>query len=196
MRYPQKGIIKLTMYTDLVKGCIEEDRLAQKQLYEMFHGRMMGVCLRYANGREEAREILNKGFLKIFKALPKYHPKEGRLDSWIYKIIMNTAIDHFRAEVRHKSKEVTILDSDYDNSQEDAIAMMSAEEIIELIQQLTPSYRTVFNLYVMEGMSHKEIAEQLEISVGTSKSNLSKARRNLQEMIINNRKVQFESHAG
>ena len=196
MRCLEKGIINLTMHNDLVKGCINGDRLAQKRLYELFHGRMMGVCLRYAKGREEAREILNKGFLKIFQALPKYQPEEGRLDSWIYKVIMNTAIDHFRAEVRHKSRQVAILETDHNAGQEDVIAMMSAEEIIEMIQQLTPAYRTVFNLYVMEGMSHKEIGEQLGISEGTSKSNLSKARRNLQEMINKIKKNQIESHAG
>ena len=130
----QKGIIHLEMNHDLVQGCIEGDRLAQKRLYETYYGRMMGVCLRYANGREEAREIMNQGFFKVFKTLPKYQPETGRLDSWIYKVMMNTAIDHYRSEVRHKSRQVAILDSDYDSSQEDILAAMSADEIIEVVR--------------------------------------------------------------
>ena len=90
---------------ELVKGCQRNDRLAQKQLYEKFYGRMMGVCLRYAANRDEAAEIMNKGFLKVFNMIKNYEPERGRLDSWIYKIMMNTAIDHFRSEFRFLYEE-------------------------------------------------------------------------------------------
>jgi RNA polymerase sigma-70 factor (ECF subfamily) len=177
------------MVHELVKGCRNNERLAQKRLYEMFYGRMMGVCLRYASNREEAAEILNKGFLKVFTTIKQYEPGRGRLDSWIYKIIMNTAIDHFRSEVRHRSNIVE-MDYSYDGADAtDVIEHISAEEIITLIRKLTPAYRTVFNMYVMEGMSHGEIARELGISEGTAKSNLAKARKKLQALLAENNKV-------
>jgi len=177
------------MDSELVRGCQKNDRLAQKQLYEKFYGRMMGVCLRYASNREEAAEILNKGFFKVFNTIKNYVPERGRLDSWIYKIMMNTAIDHFRSEFRHRNNIVEMEQAYYIGDQSDVLHQISANEIIELIQKLTPAYRTVFNLYVMEGMSHREIAEQLGISEGTTKSNLSKARKKLQTMLLEMNKV-------
>lgn len=174
---------------ELVRGCQRSERLAQKLLYEKFYGRMMGVCLRYASSRDEAAEILNKGFLKVFNMIKNYEPDRGRLDSWIYKIMMNTAIDHFRAEVRYRSNIVEMEQAYYVGDETDVLQQISADEIIELIQKLTPAYRTVFNLYVMEGMSHAEIAEQLGISEGTTKSNLAKARKKLQALLAENNKV-------
>ena len=174
---------------ELVRGCQKNDRLAQKQLYEEFYGRMMGVCLRYANNRDEAAEILNKGFLKVFNMIKNYEPERGRLDSWIYKIMLNTAIDHFRSEFKHRNNIVEMEQAYYIGDQSDVLHQISADEIIELIQKLSPAYRTVFNLYVMEGMSHGEIAEQLGISEGTTKSNLSKARKKLQAMLAEMNRV-------
>ncbi len=174
---------------ELVRGCKNGDRLSQKRLYEQFYGRMMGVCLRYASNRDEAAEILNKGFLKVFNTIKNYDPQIGRLDSWIYKIMMNTAIDHFRSEFRHRNNVVEIEQAYYVGDQSDVLHHISAEEIIGLIQKLTPGYRTVFNMYVMEGMSHGEIAKELGISEGTAKSNLAKARKKLQLMIDEMNKV-------
>ncbi len=174
---------------ELVRGCQKNDRLAQKQLYEKFYGRMLGVCLRYAANRDEAAEILNKGFLKVFNMIKNYEPERGRLDSWIYKIMLNTAIDHFRSEFRHRNNIVEMEQANYIGDQTDVLEQISADEIIELIQKLSPAYRTVFNMYVMEGMSHGEIAEQLGVSEGTTKSNLAKARKKLQGMLAENNKV-------
>lgn len=179
----------MSMDFELVRGCRKNDRLSQKRLYEKFYGRMMGVCLRYASGREEAAEILNKGFLKVFSMIGNYEPERGRLDSWIYKIVMNTAIDHYRAEVRRRTNIVEMEQAYYIGDESDVLHQISADEIIELIQKLSPAYRTVFNMYVMEGMSHGEIAEQLGISEGTTKSNLAKARKKLQAMIASMNKV-------
>lgn len=183
------------MDLELVRGCQKEDRLAQKRLYEKFYGRMMGVCLRYASGREEAAEILNKGFLKVFNMIKNYDIKKGRLDSWIYKIMMNTAIDHFRSEFRYKGNIVEMEQAYYIGDQTDVLHQISADEIIELIQKLSPAYRTVFNLYVLEGMSHGEISEQLGISEGTTKSNLAKARKKLQALIGEMNKINLTAYA-
>ncbi|HXH19800.1 MAG TPA: RNA polymerase sigma factor [Chitinophagales bacterium] len=177
---------------ELVRGCQKNNRLAQKQLYEKFYGRMMAVCLRYAANRDEAAEILNKGFLKVFTTIKNYEPERGRLDSWIYKIMLNTAIDHFRAEFRHRNNIVEMEHAFYVGDQTDVLYQISADEIIDLIQKLSPAYRTVFNMYVLEGMSHGEIAEQLGISEGTTKSNLAKARKKLQTMLTEMNKVRVE----
>lgn len=174
---------------ELVRGCQNEDRLAQKRLYEKFYGRMMGVCLRYAANRDEAAEILNKGFLKVFNTIKNYDVEKGRLDSWIYKIMMNTAIDHFRSEFRHRNNIVEMEQAYYVGDNTDVLHQISADEIIALIQKLSPAYRTVFNLYVMEGMTHAKIGEQLGISEGTAKSNLSKARKKMQAMLAEMNKV-------
>ena len=177
------------MLEEILQGCQRNDRLAQKQLYEKFYGRMMGVCLRYASHREEAAEILNKGFLKVFNMIKNFEPERGRLDSWIYKVMVNTAIDHHRAEFRYRNNIVEIEQAYWVGDQSDVLHQISADEIIELVQRLTPAYRTVFNLYVMEGMSHSQIAEELGISEGTTKSNLAKARKKLQVMLAELYKV-------
>jgi RNA polymerase sigma-70 factor (ECF subfamily) len=182
-----------TLYMDeLVRGCQNQERLAQKRLYEKFYGRMMGVCLRYASNRDEAAEILNKGFLKVFNTIKTYDEQKGRLDSWIYKIMMNTAIDHYRSEFRHRHNVVEMDHAYYIGDTTDVLHQISADEIIDLIQKLSPAYRTVFNLYVMEGMTHAEIAEQLGISEGTAKSNLAKARKKMQLMLSEMNKVNVE----
>lgn len=180
---------------ELVRGCQKNDRLAQKKLYEMFYGRMMAVCLRYAANRDEAAEILNKGFLKVFMTIRSYEPSKGRLDSWIYKIILNTAIDHFRSEFRHRNNVVEMEQAYYIGDQTDVLHQMSADEIIRMIQRLSPAYRTVFNLYVMEGMTHVEIAQRLGISEGTAKSNLAKARKKLQAMLAEMNKINLTAYA-
>lgn len=177
------------MDAELVRDCRNNDRLAQKRLYEKFYGRMMGVCLRYAANRDEAAEILNKGFLKVFNTIKNYEAEKGRLDSWIYKIMMNTAIDHFRSEFRHRNKIVEMEHANYVDDNSDVLQHISADEIIALIQKLSPAYRTVFNLYVMEGMTHAEIGEQLGISEGTAKSNLAKARKKMQTMLAEMNKI-------
>ncbi|GIV34671.1 MAG: DNA-directed RNA polymerase sigma-70 factor [Chitinophagales bacterium] len=176
-------------YTELIRGCKNEDRLAQKKLYEHFYGRMMGVCLRYATCRDEAAVILNKGFLKVFRQIKSFDSSKGRLDSWIYKIILNTAIDHFRSSCRHNDRMADMDQADTVAESAEVLDYLSAEEIIVLIQKLTPAYRTVFNLSVMDGLSHAQIARELRISEGTVKSNLAKARKKLQAMVHEMHKV-------
>ncbi|NNC94454.1 MAG: RNA polymerase sigma factor [Chitinophagales bacterium] len=168
---------------DIIQGCIEQNRLSQKKLYESYYGKMLAVCMRYASNREEAREIMNVGFFKVFNTIAKYKPKIGNLDGWIYRIMINSAIDHYRKEARHKH-HATLEHAAPVSKTVDVLDTLSAKEILELIQKLPPGYRTVFNLYVMDGFSHKEISAKLGIAEGTSKSNLAKARAKLQKMIL------------
>ncbi len=170
----------------LVKACLRKERRAQELLYKRYYGRMMGVCLRYARDRDEASSMLNHGFFKVFETLDRFDPEKGRLDGWIYRIVMHAAIDHYRAVLRQapfEGQPDDLLTSRQDEA-ESALDRLSAQEILGLVQQLSPAYRTVFNLFVIEGMSHTEIADLLGISEGTSKSNLAKARRNLQQLLL------------
>lgn len=166
---------------EIIKGCIDNDRLAQKHLYERFYGSMMGVCMRYASHKEQATEILNMGFFKVFKSIKTYAEKGSNLEAWIYRIMVNTSIDYLRAEMRHRHDDIDFVKPIEDTN--DIIANIQAEQILAMVNQLPPSYRAVFNLYVVEGFNHAEVGKQLGISEGTSKSNLSKARMKLQEMI-------------
>jgi len=166
---------------DLIKACTRQERWAQRVLYEEFYGKMMGVCLRYSDTEEDALDILHEGFIKVFKNIGKYQPGTS-LASWIRRIMVNTAIDYYRKNVRRRTEDI---DQAYDLSSQDAdaVSQCSEKEILEAIQQLSPAYRAVFNLYVIEGYSHKEIAEALDITESTSRSNLVKARLKLKELL-------------
>ncbi|MBK7562283.1 MAG: RNA polymerase sigma factor [Chitinophagaceae bacterium] len=160
----------------------------------------MAICDRYAKKQEDAVEILNDGFLKIFKEIHHYKPAYADVVSsfkgWLRKIMVYTAIDHFRKNQKHQL--VTQLDNvvyQVETIQEDAIDKLSYEEIIRAIQGLSPGYRTVFNLFIIEGLSHDEIAGKLGISTGTSKSNLSKARRQLQKILFKQNEIQVARNA-
>ena len=172
---------------EIIKGCIDNDRLAQKQLYERFYASMMGVCLRYASHKEQATEILNMGFFKVFKSIKTFAEKGSHLEAWVYRIMVNTAIDYLRAEMRHRHDDIDFVKPVEDTH--DIIANIQAEQILTMVNQLPPSYRAVFNLYVVEGFNHAEVGERLGISEGTSKSNLAKARMKLQDMITAYSKV-------
>ena len=172
-----------------VKACGQNSRESQKVIYTSFYGYAMAICDRYANRQEDAVEILNDGFLKMFKEMHRYQPAYSDVVSsfkgWLRKIMVYTAIDHFRKY--HKHSMVADLDNvvyQVPSVSETALDKISYEEIIRAVQQLSPGYRTVFNLFVIEGLSHDEIAEKLGISTGTSKSNLSKARRRLQTILF------------
>lgn len=142
----------------------------------------MGVCLRYSRTREEAIEILNDGFIKIFTKLDKYS-KGLSFKGWLRKVMINSAIDYFRRNEKHYHS-LDISHVQYEGAHENVLDKLSEEEIIKAIQLLPPSYRMVFNLHVIEGYKHEEIANQLNISVGTTKSNLAIARNKLQKILI------------
>lgn len=148
----------------------------------LFYGYAMGVCLRYSKSREEAIEIVNDGFMKIFNNLDKYtvgRPFKG----WLRRVMINASIDHYRKYEKHYNT-LDISYAQYQPTAEAALDNLSAEEILNAVSQLPPSYRLAFNLYVVDGFKHEEIANKLGISVGTSKSNLSIARSKLQKILM------------
>jgi len=170
---------------DIVKKCVKGDRKAQQQLYKQFYRKMMGVCYRYSNNAEDAKDLLQDGFVKVFTNLGKYN-FEGSLEGWIRRIMVNTAIDYYR-----KNRNIFFINDD-DNSILENSKIVSANsiysqfgvnDIMEAIQSLSPAYKAVFNLSVIEGYPHKEIAKRLNISEGTSKSNLAKAKQNLKLLL-------------
>lgn len=160
----------------------------------------MAVCDRYTTNQDDALEILNDGFLKIFKEVHRYKPAYSDVISsfkgWLRKIMVYTAIDHFRKN--HKYSFTAELDNgviQVSAPAESALDRLSYEEIIRSIQKLTPGYRTVLNLFIIEGFTHEEISEKLGISTGTSKSNLAKARRQLQKILYNENLIQETKNA-
>ncbi|MBK8142526.1 MAG: RNA polymerase sigma factor [Chitinophagaceae bacterium] len=172
-----------------VEACALNSRESQKVLYSSFYGYAMAICDRYVNNQDDALEILNDGFLKIFKEIHHYKPAYKDVISsfkgWLRKIMVYTAIDHFRKYQKHQL--VASLDDvvyHVPSVSDDAINKLSYDEIIRAVQDLSPGYRAVFNLFVIEEFSHEEIAGHLGISIGTSKSNLSKARRQLQKILF------------
>ena len=176
----------------LVKGCIKGERSSQQMLYEQYYSKMMGVCYRYAKDGDEAKDLCHDGFLKIFRSLHKYN-FNGSLEGWMRRLMINSAIDHYR---KHKNvfslSETNIKETseDPDNSEDDIYSGFNSQMIMEAVQNLSPAYRTVFNLYAVEGYSHKEIAEKLNISIGTSKSNFAKARMNLKKQLESKLNIQ------
>jgi len=177
-----------------IRGCTLNSRESQKKIYSSFYGYAMSICHRYANQDEDATEILNDGFLKVFIEIyrfkPAYSDTVSSFKGWLRKIMIYTAIDHFRKNHRHKLMgELNETYMHVPVAQEDAIDKISYEEIIAAIKYLTPGYRTVFNLFVIEGFSHDEIANELGISAGTSKSNLAKARKQLQKILFHQNEV-------
>jgi len=177
----------MTISLQLIKDCAAKDRKAQFQLYRSCYPLLMGVCMRYRRSEDEAAEVLNTGFLKILNNLEKYN-KEVPFEAWIRRIMINTLIDDFRKN--RKVKEL-IEYTDFEHEEiftesvdfNTADRMFDAEEIELLIQKLPPMSQKVFNLYAIDGYSHKEVGEMLGISDGTSKWHLSFARKKLKEMI-------------
>ena len=169
----------------LIQYCIEGKRHSQSRLYALLAPKMFVVCQRYAKSREEAEEILQEGFMKVFENLQQFK-FTGSFEGWVRKIMVNCALQ----KCRSRSKffvSVNIDDVTYEHSEAENISSrLSTKELLQLIQQLPPVYKLVFNLYVFEGMKHREIAALLGISEGTSKSNLSDARAILKKIIVNN----------
>lgn len=167
----------------LIKGCVKGKEKAQFMLYEQYKGIFYGLCLRYCRNKTDAEEVLQEGFVKIFNSISKFEGK-GSFEGWMKRIIIFTSIDYYRS----KSKKNEVLnefeDHEVDNEvNANILEAMDAELIIDLLQQLPNGYRTVLNMYAIEGYTHKEIAQKLEISEGTSKSQLSKARKLFQNIL-------------
>jgi len=167
----------------IIKGCLEGNRRDQELLYRRHAAKLYAVCLQYSGNDDEARDILQEGFIKIFENLVNYK-HEGSFEGWMRRITVNTALEKFRS--KHNLYRVddidTIPEPDAEPDSED-YAGLEANDLLAIIRELPPKYRMVFNLYAIEGYSHKEIAGMVNISEGTSKSNLSRARVILQRKV-------------
>jgi len=160
----------------------------------------MAISMRYCNSKDDAMEVVNDGFLKIYRELHNFKPAhssfEASLKGWMKTIFVHTAIDHYRKNKKnYLVGEMEDAHFEMADAQETAIDKMSYAEIIEMVQRLSPVYKTVFNLFVIDGFKHEEIAKQLNITVGTSKSNLAKARANIQKMLSESLIKRYEQRA-
>lgn len=176
----------------LIKGCLEGDRKAQQAVYKLLYGKMKVVCMRYTRDTDQAMDVLQEGFIKVFQNMERYSGA-GSFEGWVRRIMVNLSIDRFRKQKNdllllngtttiedfeeHVEDEADEETEDYD---------FTPEQILEAMQQLSPAYKTVFNLYVFENYTHQDIAEALSISIGTSKSNFAKAKRNMKKILLKN----------
>lgn len=167
---------------ELITGCISGDRRAQELLYKQFYGPMSTICLRYTRNQEDAIEVLHNGFLKVYKNIHTYDATKASLYTWIRTIVVNSAIDFIRQRGKFYN-HIELEKAEEPAIDADAVQRMSSRELLKLVQQLTPATQGVFNLYVIEGYNHREIANLLGISEGTSKWHLSEARKQLQKLL-------------
>ena len=168
--------------SQLLEACVNNNALAQRRLYDMFAKKMMGVCIRYTNSKEEAEDILQEGFIKVFKNIARFK-QEGSLEGWVRKIMVNTALENYR-KTKKEQQNIAIEKVDYQlENNAYIIESLEANNLLKLIQTLPSGYKTIFNLYAIEGYTHKEIGEQLHISENTSKSQYSRAKVHIQKML-------------
>lgn len=167
----------------LIKGCVKQDRKSQKMLYKAFYGFSMAICLRYAGDRDEAAEVMNQGFFKVFTKIETYDSTRP-FKAWLGRIMTNVSIDYYRANLKMAyAEDLEQAEHLYDAS----VATdnnLNYNDLLAMVQRLPQGYRTVFNLFAIDGYSHEEIADMLNINIGTSKSNLFKARQKLKQMIL------------
>lgn len=169
----------------LVNNCLAEKRQAQQQLYKQFYNQILSVCLRYSDDRQEAKSLVNASFLKGFKNLNQYRGK-GVLGVWLTRVAINTCIDAVRKRQNYR-KYTTSLENVQDVSlAENVLDVMAAEDILKCLQKVSPTSRTVFSLYIVDGYKHSEIAEMLNISVGTSRWHLSNAKKEMKVLLEQN----------
>ncbi|MFH1005525.1 MAG: sigma-70 family RNA polymerase sigma factor [Bacteroidota bacterium] len=168
---------------ELVNGCIFKNSISQQLLFDRFKKKMMGICLRYADREEEAEDMLQNGFIKVFENITSFKGI-GSLEGWIRKIIINESLSYIRKN-KNMKQNTDIKEIEYMLPGKNLISeSVNTKDLLKIIQKLPTGYRTIFNLYAIEGYSHKEIAEQLGISEGTSKSQYARARAHLQKMIL------------
>lgn len=167
----------------IIDGCKRDDRKAQEHLYRSYYRVMMNLCLRYTKNESDALEVLNMGFLKVFRNMKRYDPAQGSLYTWIRTVVINSCLDH----IKIKQKEIKAQELNEAAEVEvepEIIRKLKAGSILNLVQKLPPATQGVFNLFVMEGYGHKEIAQLLQISEGTSKWHLSEARKLLKQLLL------------
>jgi RNA polymerase sigma factor (sigma-70 family) len=173
----------------LLDGCLRDNRVAQEALYKKYASTMFGICLRYAVDRPQAEDIMQEGFVKVFTHIKQFR-REGSFEGWMKRIFVNTAIEWLRKNtVMNQMLDVEV--TPLNRVQPDDFHKLSAKDLMAFIQSLAPGYRTVFNLYAIEGFSHKEIGEMLGISEGTSKSQFARARYMLEKIVLNAQKPAY-----
>jgi len=165
----------------LIERCLQQDSGAQKTLYETYANRMYAICMRYADNPDTAKDLLQEGFIRVFRALPGFR-KEGSFEGWLKRIFVNNCIEFYRSN-RNQPWFSDVEEAAGIQADDHTLSNLSVDELLGLIRQLPDGYRTVFNMYAIEGYAHKEIAEQLRISENTSKTQLFKARLMLQRLI-------------
>lgn len=177
---------------EILEGCKSGERNAFDLLYKKYASTMLGICMRYCKRREEAEDILHEGFIKVFANIAKFRG-DGSFEGWIKRIMINTSLSYYHANLKHhfKSSVDDLEDLPRDGDDDGVYSNApSRSELLSLIQELPDGYRFVFNMYVFENFSHKEIARELGVSVNTSKSQLAKARRQLQKKLQQKYKLQ------
>ena len=178
----------LQQHTQQIKACIDGDRHSQRKLYEQHAAKMFGVCMRYAKNKEESEEIMQEGFVQVFRSLHSFK-NEGSFEGWIRRIMVNSAVKHYRAKPKlHLVIGIANIKAE-DIGVEEILSGLQKKELLQMVQALPPTYRMVFNLYVFEGMKHREIAAALGIAEGTSKSNFFDAKLLLQKAVTNSLKI-------
>jgi RNA polymerase sigma-70 factor (ECF subfamily) len=179
---------------EIIEGCIRGERAAQDLLYKKFSSLLFGICLRYAGNRMEAQDVLQEVFVKIFNNIRSYN-HEGSFEGWLRRIAVNTSITNYRKNLKHAfQKDVDDLMRSHEEPSSFEDLEFTAEEMLQCIERLPIGYKTIFNLYVVEGFMHKEIGEMLNIDVNTSKSQLSRAKTYLQRELKNIATVKIKEH--
>lgn len=183
------------MDSNIIKGCLEKDRNSQKMLYELYYKKVQGVCLRFSKNQEEAKDMMEEGFINIFGSIKKFRENTS-FENWIQNIILKTAIDYLQRNKHEYGIVSTVIAHqktaiwEKEINEKDILNGLNSDNVLKSLQQLSPAYRIVYNLSVIEGCSHKDISERLGISEDTSKSNLAKAkinlRKNLSQLIFYN----------
>lgn len=172
----------------IIRGCLANDRSAQEKLYKRYYGKMMGTCLRYLKNEDDALDVLNTGFLKVFQNLSSYSGK-GSFDGWVYLIIRNAIIDQLRKRLKYREESLEENHNNMYQVQSGVLEQLYAEDLLKLLQKLPETTRLVFNLFAIDGFKHEEISTMLKISQGTSKWHVSEARRILKESLEHNKSV-------
>ena len=185
------GSLKLSE-AELVKKCSQRDRKAQRELYDRYSAAMLMVCMRYSKNRDDAEDILQEAFIKVFRSIESFKA-QSTLGYWIKRIVVNTALNYQRSKL-YLFPMVDLADVQDKTWNEDTISNCSLEELLKMIQQLPFGCQVIFNLYVIEGYKHQEIADMLDISPGTSKSQLARARALLQQMISKANNINYEKY--
>jgi RNA polymerase sigma factor (sigma-70 family) len=166
---------------DLIQGCCRGERAAQQELYTRYSPRMFAICLRYSEDYHQAEDLLQEGFIKVFRHVSGFR-SEGSFEGWLRRIFVNTAIEHHRRK-HHLYPLVEVLNTEMEIQDKGVLEQLAADDLMDMVNSLSPGYRTVFNLYAVEGYNHKDIADMLGISEGTSKSQLARARVILQKKV-------------